>query len=395
MGPKEERIAPIKLNEKTSFPEIKFVNNFIDTFFAQRDKNILANKRAEQDAEGRNVWIPISPIDSTLATSDLNSPYIAIDPTTNAVNILTDNRLTQILKIILNRFYVLSQSSIPNNIYGKSKSYVNNAYVQLYAKSEAANLANSITNSNYGNLIKNFAYDDKENITKFYTDLNTYVPNLYNFPTGTTISISIANDLEALVDKNNSEYQGVAIYPQGMSLQIISDASQTPIEQFKSDIKKNGFLGGIFNTTKELYYQFSKENVLYLIDQLLDTSGTAESNNVFDADKNNLITRFLISNTETPYSFSNVLLKPTIPNLLTNGNKALGSTNEINKHPKRNLKKFQNIVNIWTSQLPYIYHVNNNPKYFDDLIYPDIIQHPSKLSALFLLSNFGCTLGSF
>src|SRR5690606_29793957 len=120
-GTKEERIAPIELSRRTEpdpFPEMKFVNDFIETFFSQRNKGLLYNMRNEETDDGTAKWLPMSPFDSKLGTDDSKSPYYNVIPVGSAVNISSDPTLKQIFDVMLERYYILSQNVIPNNYYG-------------------------------------------------------------------------------------------------------------------------------------------------------------------------------------------------------------------------------------------------------------------------------------
>ena len=137
------------------------------------------NQKAELNDDGTYKWIPISPLDSKLASDETQSAYIGpffgVDTNDGGsampINLSSDKRLSQVLKIMLDRFYILSQSSYPTSFYS-TKRGVSNAYVNFYARAEAVNLANSINQTNYASNLKNAATSFSGNLTNFYNYLN-------------------------------------------------------------------------------------------------------------------------------------------------------------------------------------------------------------------------------
>jgi len=400
-GNKEERVAPIRLSKKTltPFPEMEFVDDFIQTFFTQARLNYLANMRENQNDDGTYEWIPISPFDSKLGTINANSPYYDVDSLTYRVNTSESSKLAQVLEIALKRFYVLSQSSISNDFYPTTtnKTVKLSEYVKMYATSEAINLALSVANSDYGDNIKSFADKYRQNVGEFYKELEKQVPTWYGFSDDTIIAISgVTGDEPAYVNKNNPEYLGINLYYDDLKKQTINQNSERPIDKFKAGVQKSGFAEFFSGRDKEVYYQFTEQNTLFILDKKIDKKGNDKSQNIFDADGNNIITRYLSSPTlfeSMRYSNTPYMTYYDYPVLLSQGNKRFASlpTGTV----KANLKRFESIVDVWSEQLSKRIYINNTSQYFDDLIYDDIIKTPSKLSALFILSNFGNTLGAF
>jgi hypothetical protein len=406
-GDKEERIAPIDLSKRTltPFPEILFVNDFINTFFTQKNLEYASNMRGNQDAEGNNEWLPISPFDSMLVSDDMKSPYINVDM---ALNLSEDYRLSQVLKIVLDRFYILSQYTVPDNFYkitnGK-KADVDNEYIKLYATSEAANLAATAINSVYYGNLKEFAKKYKDNVKGFfdYISSDTALSEYYNFtetskPFIQITDSSLVENSDAYTDKENPEYTGVFLSDAVLTEQHIEANSKNPIEIFKSSVQKTGFLKLFKKQEKEVYYDFCKENVLYIRDKKLKKDGTEKTNqNLDDGDGNVIITRFLctVEAGFFPVTYASIQKNrkdADYQNLINSGNTVFGSSVA---SARQNLSSFANITNVWATQLSTNYTVSGKTQYFDDLIYDGIISHQSRLSALFLLANFGNTLGPF
>lgn len=393
-GNKEEKIAPIELSKKTltPFPEMEYVDEFIQTFFSQARLNYLANMRENQNADGTFEWIPITPLDSKLGTIDANSPYYAIDSQSTNVNLSEKNKLTQALEIALKRFYVLSQYSIPDNFYGDKNKM--SEYVKMYAESEAINLALSVMNSDYTDNVKTFADKYKNaSIDDFYAELENRVPGWYGFADNTISEIDeVIGDESVFVSKNDSNFLGLSLYYDGLVRQTINENSERPIDKFKNGVRKSGFAEFFLGRDKEVFYQFTNENTLYVVDKKIDKSGNDKDSNVIVGNEN-ILTRFLseydcfftrqYSNTiSTPFDYTKLI--------------SSGNTYFSRNYPKtKSLKKFENIVDVWSKQLSNEINVGNDIRDFDNLIYDDIIKTPSKLSALFILSNFGNTLSPF
>jgi hypothetical protein len=372
-GTKEERIAPIALSQRTEpdpFPEIQFVNAFIQTFFSQRNKGMLYNMRLGENDDGTSKWLPLSPFDSKLGTDDPRSPYYDTIPVGDAVNISSDNMLKQILDIVLKRYYIISQSSISNSFYGDNNKS-NNAYIQLYASSEAANLATAVNTSKViSDNVKDFAddYGLKRNISEFYTYLEKNNQTLYNFNDVTYFEI--ADDAYAYADKLNANYEGVRIYDGMIEKQVLGGTPDKPIDKFKK-VASRGWFSKIFaGKLPEEYYDFTMENVMYIFD---GTDKKTEENAGV-----NLYTRFIT----TPSYFNYPMRSNERENALQNGNNAFSS---LGNTDSRKLKTLENIVDLWIDQLSD----------FDEDIYSEIISAPSKLGALVFLSNFGYTLSCF
>ena len=378
-GTKEERIAPIELSQRLEpdpFPEIKFVNDFIQTFFTQKNKSMQYNMRTEQNDDGTSKWLPISPFDSTLGTTDSTSPYYNVIPANNKISTLPDNTLKNIFDIVLKRYYILSQSTSPNTFFG-TQNKENTAYINLYASSEAVNLATVITGSELlNNNVKTFADNLKDkNINEFYTYIEKNNPDLYNFNQNdiTYFTITVGNN--AYVNKNNQDYEGVVVYDGEIKKQVIDKGSDKPIDKFKKDASA-GFFEKIFSGKLPTeFYDFTMENVQYIVDNS-DKEVTADAGVVNE-------TRFI--STLHPFAFlyggtSGQL--PSQKNALAYGNSSFGT---YYKRDATSLKTFQNIVDMWVKQLDD----------HDTEIYSQIIAAPSKLSALMFLSNFGYTLSCF
>jgi GH25 family lysozyme M1 (1,4-beta-N-acetylmuramidase) len=411
-GNKEIRISPIKLSQPLTqpFPELTLIQEFIDTFNKQKKYNEVMNQKDALNDDGTYKWIPISPLDSKLGSDESESPYVGpffgVDTndggTTMPINLSEDKKLSQILKIVLDRFYILSQSSYPTSFYS-TKPGVSNAFINLYAKAEAANLANSVNQTNYAKNLSNAATTFSGDITKFYDYLNDPKSNMldhYAFNNTENPSFPIANDgnIDAYIDKKNSNYVGSVIKKQNISIQSINpdSASKKPVDVFQNT-KLQGFVKNmLFGQPVQKYYLFTNENLIYIADSLVENNAVVVSPDT-EEQGTNITTRFLDSNAfgsvpNKTFINGKAISKNTIPQFIANGNKYFLSSNigGFTKNTAESLTSFDNIINPWISQLSK----------HDDEISGTCINvlsssYNPKLSALMFLSNYGYTLSPF
>jgi hypothetical protein len=387
-GNREERIAPIDLSkqcgENNPFPEIKFIENFIKSFFVQQVFEYQNNLKGETNSDGTNVWLPLSPIDSQLIGSTA-TPYIG------------QSNYIDILNVAINRFYAISQYAIPDNFYGlQTLSDLDKIFIKLYAQSEAVNLVSSISGlgntSNSGSEItssKLKEYSDKysNNINSFFVaisgDSNYY--NNYNF-NGELIKIDNNNNAE--INKKSSTYKGFNFVNDSVNLQNIdTDTNKNPISGFMiASVKDRDSFW--LKKYKTKFYDFSNENIIYIKD-----TGTKG-----DDDTPNESTRYLMyqyKNAEY-VDFNNVPINTST--VINSGNTVLtynaGLSSNIIKPPllapdvSYGLNNITNINKVW------IYYLET----YDTLIYNDILSptstHPL-LSQIVLFSCFGNALSPF
>ena len=231
----EERKAPIELSKKCDepFPELDMVQRFIDSFIKYNRIYHQATLRDERDALGNDKWIPFTPADSNLITTNLHSPYFGTDggEGVQPMNLVEETRLIQVFRILMERYYLLSQNSLAysfsnilseRNRWGEylydvdAQGVAGKAYRKLYSEAEAINLANSIINEDYASLLRVFSSnnDDERKLSSttngFYAYLEKNLPELY---TGTPDSYEFGNGESLWRDKENSDYVGVQIRP--------------------------------------------------------------------------------------------------------------------------------------------------------------------------------------
>jgi hypothetical protein len=378
-GEKEERIAPIELSKKASFPELTLVQDFIKSFPDQANLAVQYNLRDEQNDDGSYKWIPVSPFDSTLGGATPESPYVGVN----------DDVMNNVYKIMLKRFYILSQGTINNDFYTTDKkNAAHTAYVSLYAKAEAANLASALIASKNSAVVRETIGKYKDKPDDFYKAItnisDTYdsgIINLYSFPQNDSKYFPVTpSDTETgrvYVNKNNSEFTGVYLYPREIQTQTPPDENNVttnPIDVFNVDAKSSGIFK---SNTAEVYYEFTQENVIYIKD-------TTSEYSVIDGIS--MSTRYvpnseIISSAEEYYG-RNSMYPDSQKIAYAGGNNAFKDNRS---NDKSKLKVGMNIVNKWVESLSYN----------DDKIYDLIIKSGSTLSATILLSNFGNVLSPF
>jgi hypothetical protein len=378
-GSKQERVAPISLrNSGIDFPELKMVDDFINSFQTQKNLNILFNTKNEVNDDGTYKWIPISPIDSTLGGSSPESPYLGIN----------DDVLPQLLQILLKRFYILTQGILYTDFYTVNpKDSAHNAYLKLFAEAEAINLASAFSttknSSNSNNMMKELANKYSKNPELFYLDAQKYVSTTYNFPSDsiTNFPITPSNTTDGLVyvDKRNVNFQGMSLYEGNIEIQKSLNVgeseknSSNPVDKFASNAKVKFFEYGFFKkgSPAEAFYEITNENVFYI----KDNKGFGDSKDDISS-----ISRFLCK--KNTYNDGVYYFPNSLKNSYLFGNKSFQLPPE---NDKNLLAKFGSILDIWVTEL------SNN----DDKIYDSIIKSGSTLGALILLSSFGNALSVF
>jgi len=277
---REERIAPIDLSKKVQFPEMKLVNDFIDTFLQQRRLRQEYDLRDDQADDGTYKWIPISPFDSTLGGATPRSPYLGI----------SDDIRGETLQILMKRFYMLTQGTLPEAFYvkpvderrkDKQNVIVNEAYVKLYANAEAINLASALVSPKNISAVQTMANQYNSNLEKFYDHIKTVsftynngsqsvTSNIYDFPTNDPkyflINPSISTNGRVYVDKNNENFEGVYVIDGDVDVQTTEKKGSNPIDAFFGDTdNKKIFSGG---DPAEHFFEFTKDNLIYIRDKI-------------------------------------------------------------------------------------------------------------------------------
>lgn len=284
---KEERVAPIDLSNRldSPFPEITLVQDFIDSFIKYQRIYEQATLKQDINANGDYKWMPFTPTDCTLVSPNINSPYFGKDSpgggsSQQPIDLNQTDKLSDVLSVTLKRFYILSQNTFAHSFYSNNKETAF-SYIDLYAKTEAINLVNSITNEQYGRLLETLSIDNNspDKIGNFYNFLNSNVQDL--FTDNDEIYYSISNGEDLYRNKNNPQYKGIEF----ININKIAEKDNTE-DVFGEfiDENKNYF----FKTTKEGTFTFTQENIILRRDRF-------SSKNILSSNQNTQ-TKFIISN---------------------------------------------------------------------------------------------------
>jgi len=407
----ESRTAPTQLGISISseFPEITLVKNFINTFTRQQIIREQLNLKGVQNADGTFKWIPIGPADSIFGTPSLNTPYYGVDnsnggSSSQPINLSTDTRYVQVFRVLLNRFYILSQNSFPKSFYDNALGA--KALIQMFSHSESLNLAVSTTNEEYRNLLSTAGkfYGTEGNINAFYDYIKTNIPDAYTFNEVDTPYLKISNGNDMYTSRKKIDYKGFIIYPKAISIQD-KNGDINPVSNFQKTVNLSWWKilgnGGPIPLNN---YEFTQENVLYLQD--VNPIGSAANNegvstesrfignleyiSTYPIDGKNAFTRNPVQPEDYEIRFSSEIYERHNRIKLINeisgglGNAGLSPAVPLAKE----MKSLGNAVNVWIDQLS-----KRDTEIYSTIINPTTTT--SRLSALLLLSNFGYTLSPF
>lgn len=253
------------------FPELGLINNFINTFINVRKEEQVRDLKNQEDDNGNNKWLPISPVDTTLLNDfEYQSPYYKLQFGSE------NNSINEIFNRLLNRYYVLSQNTYnysffdSGNILQFRKKMSNSKLIDYLAGCEAVNLANSLKETTLINSLITFANNYKTNngITQFYDYLDE---NVTNYNTLDNNNYVLLNNTKKLYrNRKNENYQGVEILDDVLSDRIGSDnlvnSARNPVDKYIDE--KDTFI----NKISDNIVKFNGENFLYIKDDSNDGS---------------------------------------------------------------------------------------------------------------------------
>ena len=397
---REERVAPINLDKKVKFPELELVGNFIDTFLIQNRYASLFNSRENQNDSGEYNWIPIAPMDSILGGALPTSPYIG----------LSDDVRTKVLQIMMQRFYIFTQGILPQATYMKKSDkkkidkenlLVSNAYINLYAKAEAINLAEALIAEDTRHNLEVMSNEyTTTKLQKFYEDISTTIftyfdgtanvtSNIYDFPANDPKYLSITSEENGRVyiDKTNNNFSGVHLVDDAIYLQEPNLNPTNPIDKFVKETKNTNIFRG---NPAEYNIQFTLDNLMYFEDRV----NTFYKDDIDDGDGSmTMRTRFLVNHDDEYIGRLNGKKDANYPgtnemSLTERQQIAYDEGNisfEYSSHgAPSQLSKCRDIINLWSNVLG---------RYDTELI--EIITGDTRMSTMLLLSNFGFTAGPF
>ena len=402
---RQERVAPIDLALKVRFPELELVDDFIDTFLDQKIAREQYELRDNQNDSGENNWIPISPFDSTLGGATPQSPYAGTN----------NNVRDETLKILLTRFYILTQGTIPQSFYeeptgrrwDKESVIASAAYSSLYGQAEAINLISSITNEENRQTLAIMSEEYvKTKLGQFYKDISgltvTYddgtpegkTGSLSNFPTNDPKQFSVTpkskTEGRVYLDKYNANFEGVVIHDGVLRTQDTSEESDNPVDNFSHDAGKGKWYK---QDPAEHFFAFTSENLLYIKDWSIES----EDKFIDSGGQICTFTRYLCDHVNkylTPPhgDVKNFRRNEDFPGTgvddVARQKIAYQEGNESFTYRKTSDRKFLNkgvdLLELWVS-------IFSN--YDDEII--NTIEGSSNLGSVVLLSNFGYTLSPF
>jgi GH25 family lysozyme M1 (1,4-beta-N-acetylmuramidase) len=372
---REERVAPIEMSKKCTkpFPEITFVEGFVKSFFTQAQLEFQNMLRGEKNADGSNIWLPISPIDAEIV-SDSSSPYIF------------KNNMNEILQVVMQRFYMISQYVIPTLFYSNNAN--DKIYLDLYAESEAVNLVSSLGTMKEVNIGENLKGKNVKDLSnKYFTNVQNFYNDLAKLPEYTFSEQSIPVDTRhsAYTDKYNPGFEGVMILDEDTSIekQVIKEDNVGPVGKFLKESKSRQHKR---DSTK--YYDFTQDNLEYLVDRKTskksgDLTGIEEETTGTDVD-----TRFLQEDYISVYVDDEDLSKIT-GNKVLSGITTVGGYPVITKVKVNALKGFTDIVEVWK------HNIRSYGESIKNTVFNPQNDTENIISALVLLSNFGNAMSPF
>ena len=269
---KVRKIPPVDLVPNEIFPEVRFIQEFIDALILSKKREDISELRTKVDSNGNNIWIPVNPADSKLSQdTGYDSPYANLDNGND-----TDNIISTLYDRILNRFYVASQFSYAISFYSSEEkgNFLNwggeselkrNDLIKFIAESEAVNLANSVINEIVLEKLKNNANVYKNNPENFYNDIaELNVPSYSSIPNNV---LRLRDNQKAFYKgRSNPEYVGFEIVDTTVNLRINGNSSD-PVEKYIED-ESTFFdkLLTLLSLNEEVTKTFTTDNILFFSD---------------------------------------------------------------------------------------------------------------------------------
>lgn len=289
-----------------TFPEARFVEDFISTYLDIIKSEEILNLKNNVDEQGNNKWMPSNPLDSAV-----NGRITAITPYFSKFNPIPD-----LISEILNRFYILSQYSYDKFFYHDDSNAFLNFFgvdskqldlLTFIARGEAANLVNSITDSNLLNALGVQANSWKQGIAlgnnNFYDVLKNNVSvkgptgvgvNIYNsfelpgqpgadfIDDITFTSFLLLNGQVVTKDRKSPHYKGFELLTGGKPSLRTPDneggetGDENVVDKFLDRYSQDSLRNFLFAGDKPAFNAFTKQNIMFVED------GDAEEE--FDSD---------------------------------------------------------------------------------------------------------------
>jgi GH25 family lysozyme M1 (1,4-beta-N-acetylmuramidase) len=386
----ESRVAPIELSQKcsTKFPELKLIDEFIKTFQKQKKINEFTNKKNETTDDGNSVWIPVSPYDASLGTiyndaNDASTPYLNV------------HNIEELYEILLQRFYILSQSALSKTFYDESSSSIRD----FYAKAEARNLITSLDQNLIQSLQTNVENVIKKNASNFYNFIekstNVNLKNTYISNDNETIPLAKSTNSAQIYKRANSNYSGVFISAEDKIDELTPDKDSTNlvVKKLAELVEQPSWLSSWFGAKNEFADMFGiTTKNLFSVNDIIDSgsdnakatarddrynAGVAGKFSVLDVEYWNC-TRYIIATTRV--TEDDIDETYYIDYAKTNGNFSL--LNKTPSDPEVN-NVFESLCFVFEEYGWDIHRILNS----SNVSY--------ELKKLLILSNFGNTLSFF
>lgn len=327
------------------FPETQLVDDFINIFLDVRRNRVPINIKMETNDAGNIVWIPITPLDSNLnpEISNYKSSYASYHSR-------GPNNINNILNIFLDRLLILTQYSFYDSFFNEK----NNKLINLYAKSEALNIVESLSES--------ILVDGLLEIIQ--TDFDNRIIKLSNLK---NINNNIILDRQNfIINKNDEDFQGLFILEE-KQVEIRVGGGTSPIDKFMDNENK-----GFWNKFKAKS-NFSKENILIFEDEQNYLNNLIKIFNIYLNEKStrtykgDKIFDFIKLN---DYMLGNFLIYSMFGQFNL---KFLYKTNGIHKYPTSYIKTIMLYCNLDDEQInilkPFILSINTTFKEYIDIMF--------------------------
>ena len=396
----EVRSSPIDLERELgyNFPELDLVDAFVESFMRQSRLTSLMQLREEKDDDGQNLWIPITTLDSRILASS-NSPYAFIHR----------NPTSLIYRIILERFYILTQYALANNLYYA----IENSVIDLYAEGEAINLSLSVKDSNIANLIKEQARRFSNNPDSFYTYLSqdNDILDLYDFDMGFVESLRLSHrdSVGVFKNKNNENFIGLNIYRGDVQTKGSGDLGESNnliskfINESAPERKWYQFRRRASEGHSEIVSLFNQttENLFYLDDLDPDDDFTSyyyiskkRVSPKLEGDELVLTTQTRGGIRENYNEMINFLKNRGNLGLVEKGFEKMGTKISDVVPNKRDYFTLPTILMVYSFQIKHLLDINKRDVY-DTLFNPSSEMYDGDLSSLMMVSLFGNMISPF
>jgi len=358
-----ERATPQMYEGSSSieFPELDLIDRYISTYLkvTKQMKKMVSKENLSED--GNNTWIPFTSADSSLpANSSSENPYAS-----SSIDVL--------FSTLLKRYYILSQNVLKNEMLNDPK------YVDLYAKSEAINACDAITDALFTSQMQTASDNYSVNINNFFDKIskNAELNSLFTL----TQNYAGLDDIEfnghhfVTSRMKDTVYDGFEIIESNASLEPRKETANgvDPITLFIKDAETH-----IWERIWKKKSNTESGKYIYTVDNLLlvkDTNGDSEDETKFIKSSSSDI-EFLTIEDDT-------LNMNLVDDLLINGNILYGDS-QISKSKAESLNIHTDFYRTWSNILSLK----------GDIIVSNV-NISDDVKALMYLSNFGNTCGMF